>query len=132
MLYEVVEAERNIYPERDKRKLALELITQTVLMQVALIQKNYPAGWSKNYKLNENQKYWLDPGRTELDNEENFKEIFERGEWISEIIRQFALWINHCLKREFKSVQQDFTTPEYNQWFKDMEKAISTQARLSK
>ncbi|MBN6062850.1 type I-F CRISPR-associated protein Csy1 [Aggregatibacter actinomycetemcomitans] len=132
MLYEVVEAEKNIYPERDKRKFALELIAQTVLMQAKLIQNHYSAGWSKDYHLNEYQKYWLDPRRAELDGEDNFKHNIEQNHWTAEIIRQFALWINACLKWRFKSIQQDFTTPEYHQWCRDMEKAIAEQARLTK
>ncbi|MBN6069739.1 type I-F CRISPR-associated protein Csy1 [Aggregatibacter actinomycetemcomitans] len=132
MLYEVVEAEKNIYPERDKRKFALELIAQTVLMQAKLIQNHYSAGWSKDYHLNEYQKYWLDPRRAELDGEDNFRHNIEQNHWTAEIIRQFALWINACLKWRFKSIQQDFTTPEYNQWCRDMEKAIAEQARLNK
>ena len=132
LLYEVVGAEKNIYPERDKRKFALELIAQTVLMQAERIQKNHPAGWSKDYSLNEYQKYWLDPGRAELDGEEIFRQHAEQDNWSAEIIRQFALWINACLKWRFKSIQQDFATPEYNQWCRDMEQAIAAQARLNK
>ena len=132
MLYEVVRAEKNIYPERDKRKFALELIAQTVLMQAERIQKTHPAGWSKDYLLNEYQKYWLDPNRAELDGEEIFRQQAEQNNWSAKIIHQFASWVNECLKREFKSIQEDFAKPEYNQWRKDMEKAIATQARLNK
>ncbi|MFC2552560.1 MAG: type I-F CRISPR-associated protein Csy1, partial [Rodentibacter sp.] len=132
MLYEVVRAEKNIYPERDKRKFALELIAQTVLMQAERIQKTHPAGWSKDYLLNEYQKYWLDPNRAELDGEEIFRQQAEQDNWSAEIIHQFASWVNECLKREFKSIQEDFAKPEYNQWRRDMEKAIATQARLNK
>lgn len=132
MLYEVVRAEKNIYPERDKRKFALELIAQTVLMQAERIQKTHPAGWSKDYLLNEYQKYWLDPKRAELDGEEIFRQQAEQDNWSTEIIHQFASWVNKCLKREFKSIQEDFAKPEYNQWRRDMEKAIATQARLNK
>ena len=132
MLYEVVRAEKNIYPERDKRKFALELIAQTVLMQAERIQKTHPAGWSKDYLLNEYQKYWLDPNRAELDGEEIFRQQAEQDNWSAKIIHQFASWVNECLKREFKSIQEDFAKPEYNQWRRDMEKAIATQARLNK
>lgn len=132
MLYEVVRAEKNIYPERDKRKFALELIAQTVLMQAERIQKTHPAGWSKDYLLNEYQKYWLDPNRAELDGEEIFRQQAEQDNWSAEIIHQFASWVNKCLKREVKSIQEDFAKPEYNQWRRDMEKAIATQARLNK
>ena len=132
MLYEVVRAEKNIYPERDKRKFALELIAQTVLMQAERIQKMHPAGWSKDYLLNEYQKYWLDPNRAELDGEEIFRQQAEQDNWSAKIIHQFASWVNECLKREFKSIQEDFAKPEYNQWRRDMEKAIAAQARLNK
>lgn len=132
MLYEVVRAEKNIYPERDKRKFALELIAQTVLMQAERIQKTHPAGWTKDYLLNEYQKYWLDPNRAELDGEEIFRQQAEQDNWSAKIIHQFASWVNECLKREFKSIQEDFAKPEYNQWRRDMEKAIATQARLNK
>ena len=132
MLYEVVRAEKNIYPERDKRKFALEFIAQTVLMQAERIQKTHPAGWSKDYLLNEYQKYWLDPNRAELDGEELFRQQAEQDNWSAEIIHQFASWVNKCLKREFKSIQEDFAKPEYNQWRRDMEKAIAAQARLNK
>lgn len=132
MLYEVVEAEKNIYPERDKRKLALELITQTVLMQVRKIQNASKPGWSRSYNLNESQKYWLDPHRTELEGEDDFKRYFEQGDWVAEVVHQFALWINACLKRRFKSIKQDFATQEYNQWCKEMKYTISTLAHLHK
>ena len=132
MLYEVVRAEKNIYPERDKRKFALELIAQTVLMQAERIQKTHPAGWSKDYLLKEYQKYWVDPKSAELDGEEIFRQQAEQDNWSTEIIHQFASWVNKCLKREFKSIQEDFAKPEYNQWRRDMEKAIATQARLNK
>ncbi|OOF69514.1 type I-F CRISPR-associated protein Csy1 [Rodentibacter caecimuris] len=133
MLYSVVEAEKNIYPERDKRKFALNLIIQTVLQQARLIQNNHPdgSGWSKTYNLRESEKCWLDPKRAELDDEENFKHTFDQGNWTADIIHQFGLWVNRCLKWRFKSIQQDFSNPEYHQWCRDIEKAISAQARLN-
>ena len=67
-----------------------------------------------------------------LDGEEIFRQHAEQDNWSAEIIRQFALWINACLKWRFKSIQQDFATPEYNQWCRDMEQAIAAQARLNK
>ena len=101
-------------------------------MQAERIQKTHPAGWSKDYLLNEYQKYWLDPNRAELDGEEIFRQQAEQDNWSAKIIHQFASWVNECLKREFKSIQEDFAKPEYNQWRRDMEKAIATQARLNK
>ena len=62
----------------------------------------------------------------------NHKRYFEQGDWVAEVVHQFALWINACLKRRFKSIKQDFATQEYNQWCKEMKYTISTLAHLHK
>lgn len=115
-LFEVVLAEKNIYPERDKRKEAINQIVEVVLSIAELYQQR-DAGWSKDYQhFNQDQKYWLDPKRADLEGEENFKEKFEKENWQNQVAKQFAGWVNFHLQKRFPEIAQDFSTAEANEW----------------
>ncbi|OBW95533.1 type I-F CRISPR-associated protein Csy1 [Gallibacterium salpingitidis] len=115
-LFEVVLAEKNIYPERDKRKEVINQIVEVVLSIAELYQQR-DAGWSKDYQhFNQDQKYWLDPKRADLEGEENFKEKFEKENWQNQVAKQFAGWVNFHLQKRFPEIAQDFSTAEANEW----------------
>ncbi|OBX07443.1 CRISPR-associated protein [Gallibacterium salpingitidis] len=115
-LFEVVLAEKNIYPERDKRKEAINQIAEVVLSIAELYQQR-DAGWSKDYQhFNQDQKYWLDPKRADLEGEENFKTEFEKEDWQDQVAEQFAGWVNFHLQKRFPEIEQDFSTAEANEW----------------
>ena len=125
-LYDVVEANKNLYNVRDQRKEAIDLIAQKVLEQAALLQKHTP-GWTQDYQLDWEEKYWLDPKREEDD----FQQKREQGNWIIEIERRFGLWINHHLKKRFPQLADDFNQPEYNEWRKKMKHHLTYHLRHS-
>jgi len=54
------------------------------------IQTTLPAGWSKEYQLNINQKYWLDPNRASIEDEDEFALQYDSGDWILALEKQYS------------------------------------------
>lgn len=129
-LYSVIEAKKNIYTIRDTRIEALNMILEAVLRTASVLQKQ-PAGWSKEYQLNMNEKYWLDPKRAELADEEAFRAEREKGDWVAEVERSFALWLNRCLQRRFPKLAHDFADAEYNEWRRNIRRSLRYRLRHS-
>ncbi|MDO5054745.1 MAG: type I-F CRISPR-associated protein Csy1 [Pasteurella oralis] len=127
-LYSVIEAKKNIYTIRDTRIEALNMILEAVLRTASVLQKQ-PAGWSKEYQLNMNEKYWLDPKRAELADEEAFRAEREKGDWVAEVERSFASWLNRCLQRRFPKLAHDFADAEYNEWRRNMRRSLRYRLR---
>ncbi|TCP11456.1 CRISPR-associated Csy1 family protein [Bisgaardia hudsonensis] len=126
MLYEVIKEKKNIYTVRDERIDALNIILQTLLRQVNNLQQKEVA-WTKDYQLDWCEKYWLDPNRWQ--NEEQHYDIYQRQDWINEIDRRFALWINDCLKKQFPKIAHQFNNPEYETWRKQFRRALRLALR---
>lgn len=118
---------------RDKRKLAIDKMIACIFEIAMDIQQNRIAGWSKE-KEYENlpmfEKYWLDPNRSELDGEEDFKHARENEDWHNDIAQRFSNWLQKTLKNKFPEIKQDFGEPEYYEWFREMQTEIKKAIRL--
>lgn len=102
---------------RDSRAESINIILQSLFNLVRREQRR-TAGWTKGFALEINEQYWLDPKRAQLEDEEAFRLGREQGEWINEIERSFALWLNERLKARFPHLRQEFNAPEYRTWRK--------------
>ncbi|MBS9780328.1 MAG: type I-F CRISPR-associated protein Csy1 [Moraxellaceae bacterium] len=131
-IFEVVEDTRNIVEVRDKRKKALDVILQTIFSLAENMRTSLPAGWSKDYQLNMAEKYWLDPMRADLEGEEEFAQVREQGEWIKEIINDFASWLNALLKEEFPQHKNDIADEEFIEWEREIEDMKKQYQRVGK
>ena len=127
-LYAIVGAKNNV-EVRDARKDSLDLILARVFELAEHIQQSYSPGWSKEYRLDMVEKYWLDPKRALLDDEEVFAEARETTNWQQSICERFALWINERLQYEFPKQVIDFADPEYREWMREFEQAIKASLR---
>ncbi len=128
-LFSSIDHPKNTISVRDQRKQALDMILSEILTVAADIQKKYPPGWSKEYKLDMVQKYWLDPYRIELKGEDEFRDSRLNSNWIHTIQEVFALWITGELKKHYpkKSIQID--DAEFFEWKREMEAVIKASQR---
>ncbi|WP_424407311.1 type I-F CRISPR-associated protein Csy1 [Pasteurella sp. PK-2025] len=127
-LFEVVEARKNVYQVRDSRIDALNNILNMFLFHAGLLQKQ-PAGWSKAYQLELSEKYWLDPKRANLPEEDAFRLEYEKGDWVLEIERRFALWLNKRLQKRFPHIANDFDNAEYHEWRRNIRRTLGYRLR---
>ena len=99
---------------RIKREDMVDRIIDYVFQYGAEIQnlKQY-AGWSddSDCKLNNAQRLWLDPYRSEID--EKFKHDREKNDWQTEVANQFAFWFNKQIDKSSKLTPGD---PEHTEW----------------
>ena len=129
-LYTVIESKVNNKDIRERRKQnAFQTILAEIIHIAKSIQTQYPAGWSKDYQLNMAQKYWLDPHRATLDDEVDFARQYENGDWVDELGKQFALWINAILKKKFPAQESDFSDAEYQEWRREFQTAVKASQR---
>ncbi len=127
-LYAIVGAKNNV-ETRSTRKDSLDLILARVFELAEHIQHSLSPGWSKDYQLDMAEKYWLDPKRALLEDEEAFAEARETGNWQHNICERFALWINERLQYEFPKQSIDFADPEYREWMREFEQAVKASQR---
>ncbi|MDP8098586.1 type I-F CRISPR-associated protein Csy1 [Pasteurella atlantica] len=118
--FQVVKSPKNTVDIRDARKFAIDEILHILFSISTYIKNTYPAGWSKDYQLDYNQKLWLDPLRANLEGEEEFAEDREDLEWHLEIYRQFANWLNKLIQDKFPHLKHDTGKPEYNEWRREI------------
>lgn len=128
-LFEVIEASRNNVVVRDQRKQSLSDILGQVLQLAAYVQKHYTPGWSESYTLKMPYKYWLDPQRAALENQESFRVERDKGDWIRTVMEDFSLWLNNQLKLKFKKLATEFDDTEYREWLKEMEATVKASQR---
>lgn len=107
---------------RDRRDDIIEEILTKILQLASSIQQNYAAGWSKDCSLSKAQQYWLDPQRSELDAE--FAHAREHSDWHSQIAQDFAHWLQHQLKQNYKRKAHHFGTAEHQAWVNYMKQTI--------
>ncbi|WP_294963627.1 type I-F CRISPR-associated protein Csy1 [uncultured Gilliamella sp.] len=124
LLFEMVAAPDNVVEARDNRKDAFAVILSLLLKFARHIQHTMTAGWSRESSLNFNQKLWLDPKRAELEDESDFKQLYELGNWQNELEKQFAFWIQKALEEKFPKIQQQFADPEFREWRLEFGKAV--------
>lgn len=118
----VIKDTRNTVDIRDLRKLAIDEILQFIFTAAESMRTTLPAGWSKDYELDECEKLWLDPKRSEMEGEEEFKAKREGSDdWHQEIIYRFARWLNTLLQEAFKDIERDFSDPEHREWEREIE-----------
>ena len=118
----VIKDTRNTVDVRDLRKLAIDEILQFIFTSAESMRNDLPAGWSKDYELDECEKLWLDPKRSELEGEEDFKaKREESNDWHQQIIYRFARWLNTLLQEAFKDIERDFSDPEHLEWEREIE-----------
>jgi CRISPR-associated protein Csy1 len=129
LLFDMVEAQKNVVEERDKRKDAFKEILSLLLKFARHIQTTLPAGWSRDYSLNFNEKLWLDPQRAQLENEEEFKKQYEQGDWQQSLEKRFATWVQNALKGKFKNFKQQFADPEFSEWRREFRSAVKASQR---
>lgn len=122
----VIKIEKNNVDIRNFRKDALDNLLHIIFTWVENIRVNQPAGWSKDYELNWEYKYWLDPERGTLIGEEEFALAKQQKNWQEIIIHDFADWLNQLLKAEFSKQSSDFAVPEHQEWIREIQ-AMSKQ-----
>ncbi|MWN90105.1 type I-F CRISPR-associated protein Csy1 [Gilliamella sp. Pra-s65] len=124
LLFDMVKAPKNIVEERDNRKDAFDSILKGLFQFARHIQMTMPAGWSREFSLKMAQKLWLDPKRARLEDEEEFKQKYEQGNWLVDLEDQFAFWIQTILKNKFDNIKEQFSDPEYREWIREFKKAV--------
>ena len=107
---------------RDIRAERIEKIIDQFLQFGAEIQSlTEHAGWSAKPDCNlpEAQKLWLDP--LHVENDKNFKEKREKGEWREKLAKEFAAWLIKSLEHK------DYTLSdtEFKEWKVALERRIS-------
>ena len=128
-LFDNINIKHNTFHIRDGRKAIIDFILYQIIQIAITIQATRSAGWSKDYKLDMAQKYWLDPKRGDLDGEEHFQSERDKGDWKKDLERQFAEWLQSVLKNKFKAIAQDFSDAEYFEWTREMQDAIKQSER---
>ena len=127
--YSVVKEPKSIVSVRDKRKLAMRRMLGLILNLAAFIQKNSPAGWSQTSYISKEQKYWLDPLRGTMDDQEDFKKARENPDWISAIGDDFSSWVNSNLRKKFPDIKNQFDDVEEKEWQREFERAVKESQR---
>lgn len=116
---------KNLRDDRDA--IVNDIIDQTIA--IAIMLQEQPAGWSKTYKLKPEQKFWLDPNRSD----EKFLARKQKTDWHNTITDQFADWLNSKLEERFKKrknyTEGDFGLPEKNHWKSLFAEAIKASNR---
>ena len=128
-LFDNINIQHNTVHIRDGRKAIIDFVLFKIMQIAISIQDTRPAGWSKDYELNMAQKYWLDPKRGELDGEEDFKTERDKGDWKTDLERQFADWLQGVLRQKFKAIAQDFSDAEHKEWLREMQDTIKQSER---
>jgi len=125
----VVKEPKNTADIRNKRKQAMGRIIGRIFHLAAYVQKNSPAGWSQTSCISKEQKYWLDPQRATMDDQENFKRGRENPYWISAIQDDFSFWVNSNLRLEFPKKKHQFDDAEAREWRRDFKSAVKESQR---
>lgn len=130
LLFEMIKTANHIEDAGDNRKDALAVILTLILKFAWHIQTTMPEGWSRGYSLNLTQQLWLDPKRTKLAGETEFKRKYEQGHWQQELEQQFAFWVHSILKERFENVTQQLSDLELGQWRSEFSIAVNASKRI--
>lgn len=109
--------EDNPEPNVQTRNTRAEFVTRLIdelLVYAAELQSCEP-GWSRDPQCNLNrvEQLWLDPRRAAQD--ETFATEWKRMEWIEDIRKSFANWLNEALRR-----QLPMGDAEHRQWSREL------------
>lgn len=112
-------AKRTSTLERRDRRAALvdELVDILLICAAEIQQLQAQRGWSAETDLSHAEQLWLDPHRTELD--EEFKQQRAKNDWQGDIARQFATWLNSRLN--YKTTLSGFSDAEFQEWSRLLE-----------
>ncbi|PID65004.1 MAG: type I-F CRISPR-associated protein Csy1 [Gammaproteobacteria bacterium] len=119
-VFQVVKSPNNNVDIRTARKIAIDEILHILFSFAFYIKNTYPAGWSKDYDLNYNEKLWLDPYRANLEGEEKFAEDREKTDWHLDINRQFADWLNKLIRKKFPDIKHEIGDSEHAEWQREI------------
>lgn len=128
----VIEGNDNNVDIREARKLAIDEILHTLFAIAKDLQTNQPAGWSKDYQLDYNQKLWLDPYRADLYDETDFAHDRQESDWHTAITQQFATWLNTLIKAKFPDIKHDIGDSEHTEWEREIEDMMKQYERAGK
>ena len=132
-IFKSIKDTRNIVDVRDARKSAIDEVLYQIFAAAEDIRTTMPAGWSKDYELDHVEKLWLDPKRSDLEGEEEFKAEREQDDaWHSQIVHIFARWLNTLMQAEFKEIASDFGDAEHLDWEREIEDMKKRYERAGK
>lgn len=120
-VFAVVNDTRKTVDVRSQRKQAIDEVLHILFAIATDMRTSLPPAWSKDYRLSEHEKLWLDPQRAEQAGEEAFKAQREDSEWRKAVVEDFARWLNTLLQTEFKAFAHDIGDPEHNMWEREIE-----------
>lgn len=120
-IFGVMKKIKNTVDVRDTRKEAIDNVLHILFGLVHSIRTRLPAGWSKDFALDMPYKYWLDPKRAALPDEQEFAIEQAKDDWHEIIINHFADWLNALLKAEFPKQSSDIAYPEHKEWKREIE-----------
>ncbi len=124
LLFDTINAKKNVFKERNNRKEAFYIIISLILKFVNHLQSSKHAGWTRDSSLNISQQLWLDPKRINLKDEIKFKQHYELGIWQQELEQQFADWVQKILRNKFDNIKEQFSDPEFKEWCREFRPAI--------
>lgn len=128
-LCDVIKAPGNTQELRESRRAAVDAILHAIFTLAAHIQQGNSPGWSRKYNLSLPEKYWLDPERAQLDDEDAFREARLNSNWQDSVGEQFALWLNERIKRKLRKLSIHIGDAEHLEWKREMEEAIKASQR---
>lgn len=120
-IFSVVKSTNKNVDIRNTLKEAIDNVLHILFGLVHSIRTRLPAGWSKDFALDMPYKYWLDPKRPALPDEEEFALGQTKEDWHEIIINHFADWLNALLKAEFPKQSSDIAYPEHKEWKREIE-----------
>lgn len=111
---------RKTYQDRDLHDDLTAMLSDELLMFTHELHRLTP-GWSKDSecRLVMAERYWLDPGRSELDAE--FASARRQSDWHEEVSRRVAGWLKNTLTKRLKISLGD---PEHDYWTSRVEMVL--------
>ncbi|MCP1314538.1 MULTISPECIES: type I-F CRISPR-associated protein Csy1 [unclassified Halomonas] len=118
-------APRKTYQHHDLHDDLTAMLADELLMFTFELHRLAP-GWSSDSecRLVTAERYWLDPGRSELD--ADFATARQRSDWHEEISQRFAGWLKNTLAKRLKIGLAD---PEHDYWVVRIERVLENFRR---
>lgn len=111
--------DNNVRIRQTRADLVSRLIDELLLFTAEI--QALPAGWSAkpDCRLDMIERYWLDPGRTGLD--EKFAEQRQARDWQAEVCARFGNWLNSALQHDKLPLGQ----AEQTEWKGELEQEFA-------
>lgn len=125
---DVIDQTNNTYEVREKRRLIIEDIINTLIVYGSKV-RDLEGGWStKASDLDSAQAFWLDPKRAEIDAE--WAELRNQSDWKMDLAHSFALWLNLQLNEVYRDNKEVYLADaEYREWKSIMVETIQQYIR---